>query len=175
MEQPLIPPEQPLIPPEQPLIIPSERPLNPPESLNPPTIVSKSSTSVPLSLINILLSVALLTVAYLIIKDDPDCDKPLVTWTQMLIAMEVGTIAMELLRLKLGNGDVVWWVGYLIGLVGVFLWSYGHFPVYSSEVCNESLWNFVFIVVTVLDGVLGLVVLFICGAMVCGLPLAAFK
>ena len=148
---------------------------DPSEHLNPSAIASKPSTSVPLSWINILLSAVLLIIAYLIIKDDPDCDKPLIGWTQLLIAMEVGTIAMELLRQKLGNGNAVGWVGCLIALVGVFLWGYGHFPVYSSEVCNEPLWNFVFIVITVLDGVLGLVVLFICGAMVCGLPLAAFK
>lgn len=158
--------DNPLIPPEH---------LDPPEDLKPLANVPKSRASVPLSLFNILLSLLLLIIACLLIKDDPDCDQPLIFWTQMLISVEAGTIAMELLRLKLGNGEVVWWIGCLIALVGVVLWGYGHFPVYSSEVCNESLWNFGFIVITVVDGALGLVLLCICGAMACGLPLSAFK
>jgi len=81
---------------------------------------------------------------------------------------------MESLRL-LGKEEVVSYFGYVIGGMGLFLWLYGHFPVYSSEVCDESLWYFVFIIVTLLDVVLGVVVILLCAALFCGVRFPEIK
>lgn len=130
----------------------------------------KVSTS--LSCANLLLSVLLIALAYLIIKDQPDCDKPLIRWTWVLISLEIATIVMESVRITTGNGAVVFWLGCVIGGAGLLLWGYGHWPVHSSQVCDESLWYFVFIIVTIIDVVVGLVVLLVCGMLVCGVSFA---
>ena len=149
------------------------------DSQTEPLIPSASDSDPPkvstsLSFINLLLSAVLLILAYLLIKDQPDCDQPLILWTWVLISLELATIAMESLRL-LGKEEVVSYFGYVIGGMGLFLWLYGHFPVYSSEVCDESLWYFVFIIVTLLDVVLGVVVILLCAALFCGVRFPEIK
>jgi len=126
----------------------------------------------PLSLSHLLLSATLLTLPYILIESQPDCDQPLILWTWVFISLELATFVWKSLKCCIHvDSEVVSWSGYMIGGMILFLWLYGHFPVYSSEVCDESLWYFVFIIVTLMDVVLGVVVILLCGSLACGVRL----
>lgn len=110
-------------------------------------------------LVSFFLHLAMAGFAYYIIKDDPQCDQPLVLWTKWIIVTTLIGGALQLVKLVLGLDALVACLQGLVGAVSGVVWVWGHWPVYESEVCDEALWNFVFVIETLGD--IGVVVMLV--------------
>lgn len=135
----------------------------------------KAGNAIVLSAASIIINVAIIVIAYMVIKDDPICDQPLITWTKWIIGVTIGTVVVELLKMAVGkNGFAICMQG-LLALVFLVVWIWGHWPVFESETCDESLWNFAFVMTLLGDIGVGIGLLAICCLLICFGGVAALE
>jgi hypothetical protein len=122
----------------------------------------KAGNSIILSAASIIINVTIIVIAYMVIKDDPICDQSLITWTKWIIGVTVGAVVVELLKMAVGKNGFAICMQSLLGLVFLVVWIWGHWPVFESETCDESLWNFAFVMTLLGDIGVGIGVLAVC-------------
>jgi len=112
---------------------------------------------------NIIIYSTFLFAIYLLIKEDPVCDQPLVAWMLLLFAEIVGEILGEVLKCFSETAQQAYILKRCFLPMGFGgLWVWGHWPVYASEVCDATLWSFVFWFELLVDIGLGVIALGCC-------------
>ena len=117
---------------------------------------------------SIFANTIVIAIAYLVIKDNPTCDQPLILLTDWIIAVSLIGVIADLLKIVLGKNMLSSTMQGLGGVVFLGVWAWGHWPVYESEACDGSLWYFAFIVTLLGDIGVALGILIVCCLLICG-------
>lgn len=126
-------------------------------------LLARPKPSKPIgSVATVCLNTLLLIVVYLLIKENPVCDQPLILWMQWLFTVLAGGVLVEMLKCRSETTTLALGLRVLLILAGLGMWVWGHWPVYESEMCEEALWSFVFGFELVVDVGVGLGVLVCC-------------
>lgn len=125
------------------------------------SLLPRPSDKPSLNVCKLLVLVTLVAVSFFLIKDDPECDQPLVFGGIWVIWTCIAGVVQELLK-QVSGWNVERSVMVIVSLNNTVLWAWGHWPVYRSQTCDDTLWYFAFVAMLLADIFAGVLVVVIC-------------
>ena len=123
----------------------------------------RAKPSLIVSVVNILVYASIVVIAFLLTKDDPECDQPLVTWAHLVIAISIAGIVVEGVKMTMGASKLTGYAMVVLGVCVIVLLGLMHWYWYKSVACDEALWYFALILMLLADVAVCLAIVRICG------------